>query len=134
MGENPFPRIILIKMTAQTGPTSPLTKKLVEELREAGRLNNAPIWDTLAEKLSAPARSKAAVNLSRICRFSKNGDTVVVPGKVLSAGALPHSVTVYAMGFSQEAARKITSARGKALNIRELVRSNPKGSNVKVLA
>ncbi len=120
-------------MANRTGPTNPTTKKLVEELREAGRLNNAPIWDLLAEKLSAPARSKAAVNLSRICRNTKKGETIAVPAKILSSGALAHSITVAALGFSQGAAQKITDAKGKTLSLRELVKSNPKGSNVKVL-
>jgi len=118
----------------RTGPTNPETVKLAEELRTAGRLNDAPIWSMVAEKLLAPARSKKTpINLSRIGRNSTKGDTIVVPGKVLSSGDILHSATVAAVSFSQEAARKITAAKGKAITIPELVKSNPKGSKVKVL-
>lgn len=117
----------------RTGPTNPETKKLAEELREAGRLNNAPIWGVLADKLTAPSRNKKVVNLSRICRNSAKGDTIVVPGKVLSSGDILHGATVAALSFSQEAARKIAAASGKTITIHELLKSNPKGSKVKVL-
>ncbi len=46
---------------------------------------------------------------------------------------LRHPVTVAAFEFSARAKEKIKTARGKYLTIDELVKKNPKGSNVKVV-
>src|SRR6266545_3135948 len=69
-------------------------------LCKASRKQEAPIWGDLAERLRGPSRSWAEVNLSRIARVAPKGATIVVPGKVLGSGALPHAVTVAAVSFS----------------------------------
>jgi large subunit ribosomal protein L18e len=58
---------------------------------------------------------------------------VVVPGKVLGAGSLEHSVSVAAFSFSDQAKVKISKAKGKCLSILDLLESNPKGSDVRIL-
>jgi large subunit ribosomal protein L18e len=109
-------------------------KNLIRILRKKARENNANIWRKVAEFLEKPKRRRVAVNLSRINRYTKEGDVVVVPGKALSAGTLTHSVTVAAFSFSEKAKEKIEKAGGRCLKIEELLNQNPKGSNIKVIA
>lgn len=110
------------------GTTNPELKKLVIELKNTKK----EIWKRVAEKLEKPARNKKGVNLWKINKYTKEGETVVVPGKVLSIGDLEHSVNIAAYDFSDRAKEKIKT-KGKAMTISELVKENPKGSKVKIM-
>ncbi|MCX8171893.1 MAG: 50S ribosomal protein L18e [Candidatus Bathyarchaeota archaeon] len=113
--------------------TNPNLMRLLYILRKAARKNKAEVWRTAAEYLSKPRRRRVAVNLSRINRYTRDGDVVMVPGKVLGSGLITHSVTVAAFAFSNQARQKIVGAKGKCLSIPELIELNPKGSNVKII-
>lgn len=115
------------------GPTSPVVASLVHQLRIASRENEVGIWRSISKTLQKPRRNRSEVNISKINRFTKKDEAVVVPGKVLAAGELDHPVIVAAVGFSQRAKEKIEAAEGRALSIMELVDENPKGSGVKIL-
>jgi len=106
---------------------------LIRMLKKVARDNNAKIWGYVADLLQNPRRLKVEVNLSKINRYTKEGDIVVVPGKVLGSGILEHSITVAAYSYSESARRKILDAGGRVLSIEELVNENPKGSNVKII-
>lgn len=110
-----------------------MTRDLVETLIKYSNEYDARIWRAIAEELLKPSRRRRAVNISRINRYTSPGDCVVVPGKVLGAGELDHPVTIAAFGFSKTALEKITRAGGRAMSIYELLRENPKGSNVKLI-
>jgi large subunit ribosomal protein L18e len=113
--------------------SNPHIIETIAKLKERARNENAPIWRDIAARLERPRRNYAAVNLSRINRYTAKGDSVIVAGKVLSAGALDHPVTVSALDFSKEAERKIKGTDGKCLAIEELMKENPKGSGIKIL-
>jgi len=117
----------------RTGPTNIILRKTIRELRKAANNNKAPIWDRVADLLERPRRKRIAVNISRINRYTSDGDVVVVPGKVLGAGKLDHPVTVAAIGFSLKALEKIRASGGKAIHILDLINMNPRGSNVKII-
>ncbi|MEZ0393950.1 MAG: 50S ribosomal protein L18e [Desulfurococcaceae archaeon] len=113
--------------------TNVLRRRLVDSLLKAARENSAPIWGKVAEELAKPRRRRRAVNISRINRYTKPGDVVVVPGKVLGSGVLDHAVTVAAFSFSKSALETIRRAGGRAMSIEALVKENPKGAGVKVI-
>lgn len=106
-------------------------------LKEALRLNanqhQARLWKKLASMVEAPASSYAQVNLSRLNRYTNAGDVVVVPGKVLGAGAIEHSICVGALGFTENARLKIIAAAGTIATIDEIVQALPKGTNIKII-
>jgi large subunit ribosomal protein L18e len=112
--------------------TNPNLISLIDLLQKEGYKDNAFLWVDISKRLSRPTRHKAEVNISKINRYTKDGETVIVPGKVLGAGVLDHSITVSAFAFSQSAREKI-SAEGRALTIEELLRENPKGTGIKIL-
>lgn len=117
----------------QSSKTDIVLRKLVVYLRTVARKNKAPIWRAVAEELEKPRRKRRAVNVGRINRYTKPGDVVVVPGKVLGAGILDHPVTVAAYRFSELALEKIRSAGGRAITIKQLVSEYPSGSGVKII-
>ncbi len=120
-------------MVKRTGPTNIVLRKLIRRLRKAANEYDAPIWDYVAELLSRPARRRVVVNISRINRYAREGETVVVPGKVLGAGNLSKKVTIAAFSFSESALMKIKLAGGKAISIEDLIQENPRGSGVRVI-
>ncbi|MHA1596708.1 MAG: 50S ribosomal protein L18e [Candidatus Asgardarchaeia archaeon] len=120
-------------MVKVTGPTDINVRKLVSKLRKASRENEAPIWKVVYKALLKSRRQRPVVNVGDINRYAKEGQTVLVPGKVLGAGALDHSVTVAALSFSKKAKEVIEKSGGRCLSISELVEENPKGSNVLIM-
>lgn len=120
-------------MPKRTGPTNPALRKLIRDLKLAGKRGKAKIWIAAAEKLESPRRQRPEVNLSQINRHTVNGETVLVPGKVLASGKLTHPVTVSAFRFSRSAVRKISETGGRALSIKQLLEENPQGKNVRLM-
>ncbi len=120
-------------MTKPTGPTNPMLKRLIRDLRRQSKAQKARIWSDLAERLDGPRRMRPEVNLSHINRYADEGSTVIVPGKVLAAGSIDHQMTVAAFRFSRSAAKKITSAGGKVMSIEKLMEENPTGKGVKLM-
>lgn len=117
----------------KTGPTNYILRKTIKTLRSYANRYNAGIWRYVAEILEKPTRRRVVVNVSKINKHAREGDIVVVPGKVLGAGVVNHRVTVAAIAFSQQAINKIKASGGRVLHILELMHENPRGSNVKVI-
>jgi len=122
-----------MQTTKRVISTNIVVRKTIRELRKAANQNNAAIWDYVAELIERPRRLRFAVNVSKINRYTKPGEVVVVPGKVLGAGRLDHPVTVAALGFSEQAVEKIRAAGGRVLHILQLIRENPRGSGVRII-
>ena len=119
-----------VKIERKTNPRTPV---LIAALKEGSRQNEAAIWRDVAKRLEKPGRNYAQVNLSKINRYAKDGETVLIAGKVLGAGLLDKAVTVAAYNFSVTAIEKITSLGGKCLTIEQILEENPKGSGIKIL-
>jgi large subunit ribosomal protein L18e len=102
---------------------------LIESLMKSER----PLWRKVADELSRPKRQKVEVNLSKLDQYASDDATVIVPGKVLGAGALSKKLTVAAFSFSGSARKLIGAAGGKALTIDGLHKTNPDGRGVVIL-
>lgn len=105
----------------------------IKFLKVQARENKSKIWSVVAEQLSRPHRGRAVLNLNHISRAAAADSVVVVPGKVLGAGAIKHPVTVGAFQFSESAKTKIEQAGGKCIGIKDFVNKYPKGSKVHIL-
>ncbi len=116
----------------KTGPTNPYMKKLIADLRSLGTKEKVKLWKRIADELEKPTRRRREVNLDRISRNTKKGETVIIPGKVLSKGELVHNIKVAAWKFSGTAEQKINK-NGKAISIQELIKENPKGKGVRII-
>jgi len=108
-------------------------QSLIKELKKSSIENKVNIWKRIATDLEKSTTKRSVVNLSKIDRYSKQDETIIVPGKVLSMGELNKKITIAAFTFSGEAARKITNAGSKAISIEELIKNNPKGNKVRII-
>ncbi|HIJ11986.1 TPA: 50S ribosomal protein L18e [Candidatus Woesearchaeota archaeon] len=115
----------------QTHSPNQELRTLLVSLKEKARDNK--IWGRVAADLSKPSRQRRNVNVYKIEKVARDGETVVIPGKVLSSGELKKKVDVAAFSFSAEAKRKIEQAQGKVLTISQLLEQNPDGKKVRIL-
>lgn len=106
---------------------------LIRSLTETARKDEVGIWDALAGELSRPRKNRREVNLDKLNKYTKDGEVVVVPGKVLGEGSLDHKITVAAYKFSNSAIEKIEKSGGKYMTLEALMKENPKGSNVRII-
>ena len=113
--------------------TNPDLLRTIAELKALSREHGVGIWRAVAERLEGPKRNWPEVNLSRVARHASRGGTVVVPGVLLSSGAIAIPVTVGAFRASEAARRKVAAAGGSAVPILDLARKHPTGSGVTIL-
>lgn len=113
--------------------TNPQLVATIDNLKAKTRETDAAIWRDIALRLEKPKKNWAEANLSKLERYAKDGETIVVPGKVLAAGEISKKITVAAYSFSEAAAKAIVAAGGKTLSIEELAAANPKGTGVRIM-
>ena len=104
--------------------------ELVKTIIEAKKKKN---WLGVAAILAGPRAKRINVNLDKINEEAKEGETVIVIGKVLSQGELDKKIKVVALSFSQKAKEKILKAKGETLTISEEIKKNPDAKNVRFL-
>ena len=120
-------------MVKRTGPTNPILKTLIEDLKRKSIEKQSNFLKDIVEKLNKPRRQRVEVNIAHIERYTKKNETIIVPGVVIGYGELTKPVTVSAWKFSKPAKQKIENSKGKAISIEELINKNPRGSNVKIM-
>lgn len=113
--------------------TNPQLVALIFDLKAKSRETEAAIWRDVALRLEKPKKNWAEANLSKLERYAADGETVLVPGKVLAAGTISKKITVAAYDFSDAAKKSIEAAGGKTLSLMELAEANPKGTGVRIL-
>jgi len=111
----------------------PRRLELIEELERASRENKAKVWKSIARELSRSRRNRKEVNVWRLNKYTSDNETVIVPGKLLGDGNLDHKLSVAAFRFTEGAREKVEKAGGKTMPINQLMKKNPKGSNIRVM-
>ncbi len=119
-------------MRKRTGPSNPILRFLIDSIRR-NSIEKYPFWEDISKKLSKSTRSRVQVNISKINRNSKDGQTIIVPGVVMSSGNLNKKIKIAAWRFTKEAKRKISNTGSKIMTIEELKKENPKGTDVKIM-
>lgn len=117
----------------RTGTTNPILKKLIQELKKASIEQDVAIWKRLATDLEKSTRTRRIVNLSKINRYTKENETIVVPGKVLGSGELNHKLNVSAYKFSESALEKLQKIGAKTIPLSDLIKENPKGKKIRII-
>ncbi len=112
---------------------NPELRRVVVALRRAADANEAPVWESVADRLLRPRHQVTPVNVGHLDRIAVAEETVVVPGKLLADGPLSKPLTVAALSYSAGARSKVHAAGGTALTIPELVKAKPDGTGVRIL-
>lgn len=120
-------------MTKKANKTNPALLSLIHELKKNSNIKDAAIWKDIALRLEKPINNWPIVNLNRISKYTKEKETALIPGKVLSDGELTKKVSIAAWSFSEKAQEKIKKAGGTYMTIEELMKNNPDGKNIRIL-
>ncbi len=107
--------------------------KTVTELKKASRENDAPLWRSVAHRLEGASRNWPSVNISKLEYNVNKNSKVLIPGKLLGSGNISKKMTVSAYSFSETAKSKVEAAGGKCVSYNDLIKSNPKGTDVVVI-
>ncbi len=105
-------------------------QELVKTIIEAKKKKN---WLEIAAILSSPRAKKISMNLDKINHEAKEGETVIIPGKVLSQGELNKKIKVVALSFSEMAKEKISKSKSEVLTMLEEIKKNPDAKGIKIL-
>lgn len=90
-------------------------------------------WNPVADILSSPRRKRINLNLEDIEKKTKDGEHVVIPGKVLSQGELNKKIKITAMNFSEKAREKLLKSKIEVSNMLDEIKKNPSAKGIKIL-
>jgi large subunit ribosomal protein L18e len=90
-------------------------------------------WIEIAGLLSGPRRKRICMNLEEISKDSKVGETVLIPGKVLSQGEIDKKIKIVAFNFSEKAKEKLLSAKCEVVSILDEIKLNPSAKGIKII-
>lgn len=92
-----------------------------------------PAWMKYAKIFSMSTKRHSSVNLRDIDKQTSMGDTVLVPGRVLSVGDMTKKVKICSFGISQQALEKLKKTKSVWCSIIDEIKSNPRAEGMKVM-
>jgi large subunit ribosomal protein L18e len=107
--------------------------ELITLLENKAEEKDSALLARLADDLKRPLRIKREVNISKINRFTKDGEVIVVPGKVLGGGELDHKVTISAFKFSSSALAKLEKNGSKIVPLAKLAEESINGKRIRII-
>jgi len=118
----------------QSKTTNQFLFNTIRDLVKYSNSTGSAVFKAVANKLSASASQRAKVNLSKIEKFVAEGETIIVPGKILGDGVLlKKNITIVAFSASEGAITKINKAGSKFVTISEFLATKP-SNKVKIIA
>lgn len=121
-------------MKSNTKISNQLKRKTNPELIETVILSKKnEAWKEIASILTSPRSGNNGTNLGEINKIAKDGEIIVIPGKVLSSGEISKKLKIVAFSFSNEAKEKILNAKGEALYLIDEIKKNPSAKGVRIL-
>src|SRR3989338_10515454 len=105
----------------RTGPTNENLQKLIKELKKNAIEKKVKLWKRIATELEKPKRQKRQVNLYVIDKNTNEGETALVPGKILSIGNITKKISISSLNISKLALDKINKANAKYIPLAELL-------------
>ena len=106
------------------------SKEIVDTIIQSKKLKS---WLEIANMVSGPRRKQASLNLSQIDKETKEGDTIIIPGKVLSGGKVSKKIRIAALYFSKSAEKKLKEKKCEVVKIKDEIKINPGAKGLKVL-
>lgn len=121
-------------MKSKTKISKQLLKKnnpeLVKTILMAKKNEN---WFRIASVLSGPRKNRLNLNLDEIETKTKDGERIVLSGKVLSQGQINKKIEVVAFSFSEAARDKMKKSGIKFNTLIEEIKKNPDAKGLRIL-
>lgn len=90
-------------------------------------------WNSLAKSIAYSTRKYLSLNLFQIDKQTSAGDSVIIPGKILSKGELTKKIKICALAISENAKEKLKDTKSEFVSILNEIKKNPKMEGVKIL-
>jgi large subunit ribosomal protein L18e len=116
-------------MPKRTGPTNEMMSKLISDFEEQGRAKENKLFLRIAKELKKATRNRREVGLARINRNIKDGETIIVPGKILD-GKVDKKLEIFAWSSSKTAKERVVKNGGNIYDISGLLKNVPKKSRI----
>jgi len=113
--------------------TNTLIYNTVWSLRNKYKKNKIPIWKDLENRFLKSRSHRVEVNISRLSSVTKDGEVIMIPGKLLGSGEIGHSLTISALSVSENAVKKIINSGGKIISLSKLLEEYPEGRGVRII-
>lgn len=113
--------------------TNTLNDNTKSNLRNAYKRSGSPIWKSIEKKFQSSRSNRSEVNVSKLDNITKEGDIVIVPGKVLGSGIINHKIILSSFSISVTAMKKVIDCGGEVITINELVEQYPDGKGVRII-
>ncbi|HJS65558.1 MAG TPA: 50S ribosomal protein L18e [Nitrososphaeraceae archaeon] len=113
--------------------TNTLNDNTKSNLRNAYKRSGSPIWKSIEKKFKSSRSNRSEVNVSKLDNITKEGDIVIVPGKVLGSGIINHKIILSSFSISVAAMKKVIDCGGEVITINELVKQYPDGKGVRII-
>jgi large subunit ribosomal protein L18e len=121
-------------MKSKTTIEKQLHRKTNSELVETViSAKKSKAWLKVASLIAAPRKNHSNINLSKLNSEVKEGDAIVVIGKILSQGEMDKKINIAALGFSKIAKEKLLKSGSKVSSILEEIKSNPEAKGIKII-
>ncbi|MEM4330412.1 MAG: 50S ribosomal protein L18e [Candidatus Pacearchaeota archaeon] len=121
-----------MKMISKTEIEKKASKKTNKELAKAINIIKKSNIE-IAAILAYPRRKRVELNLDYIDKHTKEGEKIIVPGKVLSEGSLTKKIKIVAWKFSEKSLEKIKKTKSEAVLITEEIKKNPELKELRLL-
>ena len=92
-----------------------------------------PAWNKYVKILSQPTKKYSSINLREIDQQTSMGDSVMIPGRVLSDGEITKKIRICSFGISKEALERLGKTRSEWVSILDEIKKNPKAEGVKLI-
>ncbi|MBU0957417.1 MAG: 50S ribosomal protein L18e [Nanoarchaeota archaeon] len=90
-------------------------------------------WVKISHLISVPTRKQSKINLEEIDKNSQEGETILVPGKVLGVGDVSKKIRVVALKFSESAIKKLKDKKCEIVSVKEEIKVNPLAKGIKII-
>jgi large subunit ribosomal protein L18e len=113
--------------------TNERLKQMISDLRQKSEEKKSKLLARVADDLERPTRIRREVNLSRINRFTKEGEIIIVPGKVLGGGEIDHKITISAFKFSGSALDKLKKSGSNIVPLPEITNGKIEVKKIRII-
>lgn len=90
-------------------------------------------WFDVAKELSKPTRQQPSLNLQDIEKVAKDGETIIIPGKIVSTGEITKKIKLRALSISKVALEKLNKSKIDYKSISEEILSNKEAKSIRIL-
>ena len=90
-------------------------------------------WFEVAKIISGPRRKRIVANLDEINKEIKDGETILIPGKILSKGYIDKKAKIIALDISESARAKLENAKINYSDILDEIKKNPEAKGIRII-